>query len=243
MPESLELKKAELIELKPDFSGEKDGGKRVSVQFNPDSLKLSFANQISNDGQQGTAGKLHVGAGTTKLSLQLWFDLTRFENPGSAKDVRDLTQQITYFITPQQNAEKKFIPPAVQFHWGSFHFDGIVEAVEETLDYWSNDGLPLRASMSLSMSQQKIQLLESNVPGASKAEQIAGLLTQGGSATAGRSAGTTQLSLASLGATIQGMADASGRGDWQTIAAANGIENPRQLQPGQLLNLNPVTRR
>jgi hypothetical protein len=36
------------------------------------------------------------------------------------------------------------------------------------------------------------------------------------------------------------MADASGAADWQSVAAANGIENPRLLQPGQLLNLNPV---
>jgi hypothetical protein len=26
--------------------------------------------------------------------------------------------------------------------------------------------------------------------------------------------------------------------DWQSIASANGIENPRLLQPGQLINLN-----
>jgi hypothetical protein len=26
--------------------------------------------------------------------------------------------------------------------------------------------------------------------------------------------------------------------DWQSIATANGIENPRLLQPGQLINMN-----
>jgi hypothetical protein len=38
---------------------------------------------------------------------------------------------------------------------------------------------------------------------------------------------------------VQGLADGQGKGnDWQSIAAANGIENPRMLQPGQLLDMN-----
>jgi len=129
-----ELKKAELVELKQDFSDVKPDGKKVTVQFNPDSLKVSFANQIATEGagsQKGTPGQLHVGAGTTKMSLQLWFDLTRLsEGETPAKDVRDLTKQVTYFITPQEQQEgkeKKFIPPAVRFHWGTFTFDGIMD--------------------------------------------------------------------------------------------------------------------
>ena len=35
------------------------------------------------------------------------------------------------------------------------------------------------------------------------------------------------------------MAASRGLGDnWQAIAAANGIENPRLLTPGQLINMN-----
>jgi nucleoid-associated protein YgaU len=38
------------------------------------------------------------------------------------------------------------------------------------------------------------------------------------------------------------MAAAQGKGDqWQQIAAANTIENPRMLDPGQLINMNPPT--
>src|SRR5215203_5098708 len=133
------LIKAELLELKPDFSDIKGDGKRVAVQFNPDSLKVSFANQIATEGtgsQKGTPGQLHVGAGTTKMSLQLWFDVTRMADGATpAGDVRDLTKQVTFFITPKKenpNDDKKFIPPAVRFLWGTFHFDGIMDAVEET---------------------------------------------------------------------------------------------------------------
>jgi nucleoid-associated protein YgaU len=39
---------------------------------------------------------------------------------------------------------------------------------------------------------------------------------------------------------VQGLAANSGKGDdWQSIAAANNIENPRRLQPGQLIDMTP----
>ena len=52
--------------------------------------------------------------------------------------------------------------------------------------------------------------------------------------------GTQALTQAPAGATLQDLAAQAGLGDnWQAIAAANGIENPRRLAPGQFINLNP----
>jgi hypothetical protein len=248
MPEPLELAKAKLIELKPDFSYDPSYGKRATVQFNPDSLKVSFANQIATaegGSQKGTAGQLHVGVGTTKMGLQLWFDLTRLtEGATPTDDVRDLTKEVTFFITPKKQTsgkETKYIPPAVRFQWGTFTFDGIMESLEETLDYWSHDGKPLRATVSLSLSQQKIEAFELGARNAGKAQEISSLLSLMGGPTAGRAVGTTPMSQATAGTTLQSLADGAGT-DWQSIAAANGIETPRFLQPGRLVNLNPIIR-
>ena len=104
---------------------------------------------------------------------------------------------------------------------------------------WSNDGKPLRANMSISMSQQKIEAFKTTNRQAGPAQQIAQLVGRGGFA-GGQPPGTAPLVQAAAGATLQGLADASGSNDWQSIAAANGIENPRLLAPGQLVNLNPV---
>jgi len=230
------LKKARFVELGADFKA-KANGKVVEVQFNPETLKVSFANQIDQGGkteeksknkagdQSNKAGQQFVGAGTTKFSLQLWFDVNALQKEGqNVADVRDLTKEIAYFITPQKEGEK-FIPPAVQFLWGSFHFDGLMDSVEESLEFFSNEGVPLRASMSISMSQQKIE--EFSGGGTTKNPP-------GVSAT-----GTSPLTTVPAGATLQGMADKQGKGDnWQAIAAANNIENPRLLLPGTILNLN-----
>lgn len=245
MPGPYNLAKAELQELKPDFSDPKPGGSRVPVQFNPDSLKVSYANQIDAPSGPGSqkqkSGMLHVGSRTTKMTLTLWFDATRADASATGGDVRQLTDGVLYFMRPKPptgQQDKSLVPPAVRFLWGSFHFDGIIESVEETLDYWSNDGRPLRASMNLSFSQQDVETFNAGQD-SGNSQQIASLVAPG-SPAAGRPAGTTLMTAASAGATIQGMADISGGADWQTIASANGVENPRLLQPGQLINLNPT---
>jgi hypothetical protein len=229
MPDALKLEKAELRQLDADFKNEINADKTCKVQFNPDTLKVAFANQIQTPqgagDQKGTPARQFVGAGTTKLTLQLWFDVSQPLPEGQTQenDVRKLTQKVAYFITPTEEGGK-FVPPAVRFVWGSFQFDGLMESLEESLEFFSADGRPLRASMTLNLSQQKItKFTFRDTPGPG----------------AQQTPGTRPLAQASSGDTVQGMADSQGKGgDWQGIAAANGIENPRMLQPGQLLDMN-----
>jgi Contractile injection system tube protein len=234
-----DLAKAELRQLDSNFAKEIEKDTWCAVQFNPDSLKVSFANQLvqpSGAGdQRGSPARQFVGAGTTKLSLTLWFDVGSPQPPNASKvaDVRKLTQKVAYFITPKPVPGKKdkFTPPAVRFLWGSFQFDGMMDALEETLEYFSPQGTPLRASCGISLSQQKIQFAFRDT-GSGGTDSGAG--GPGGAATPG----TQPLAQAPAGSTVQGLADGAGKGDWQSIAAANGIENPRMLAPGQLLDLN-----
>src|ERR1700756_827828 len=96
------LAKAQLIELNQKFTDSKPGGQTVEVQFNPETLKVTYANQIEQpkggDQASGTAGRQFVGAGTTKLALQLWFDVTAMEQD-PVDDVRRLTQKVIFFMT------------------------------------------------------------------------------------------------------------------------------------------------
>jgi len=220
------LAKAKLIELDQSFSKEKDGGQHVEVQFNPESLKVTFANQLvqpqGGDQAAGNAGRQFVGAGTTKLALTLWFDVTAMEKD-AVDDVRRLTQKVVYFMTPQKSDAdpKRLSPPGIRFQWGSFLFDGMVEALEETLEFFSPDGKPLRANVSMTLSQQKI--LEASFKGDGKVPS---------------KPGQAPLKAAKQGDSLQNMAGQNGKGDWQGIAAANGIEDPLRMPAGALVDLN-----
>jgi hypothetical protein len=220
------LAKATLTELDEKFEDPKSGGQAVEVQFNPELLKVTFANQIvqpqGGDQSSGNSGRQFVGAGTTKLALQLWFDVTAMEKD-PVDDVRRLTQKVIFFMTPQKvkGDPKKLSPPGVQFQWGSFLFKGIVEGLEESLEYFSPDGKPLRASISLTLSQQKI--LETRFEGEGNVPLRPG---------------QAPLKAAKQGDTLQNMAARNGNRDWQSIAAANGIEDPMRIAPGALVDLN-----
>ena len=221
-----ELAKAKLIELDETFDKENKKGQVVEVQFNPESLKLTYANQLEQakggDQASGNAGRQFVGAGTTKLALQLWFDVTAMQKD-PVDDVRRLTQKVIYFMTPQDSKTdpKKQVPPGVRFSWGSFVFDGMVEGMEETIEFFSPEGKPLRASISLTMSQQKI--FKAELTGTGNVPVLPG---------------RKPLTSAKAGDSLQNMAAKNGKGNWQSIAAANGIEDPLRMSPGQLIDLN-----
>jgi hypothetical protein len=210
----------------------RDDKKKGMVQFNPETLKVSYANQLAGKddkktGSQadGNSGVQYVGSGSTKLSLQLWFDITAPMPKGQAAvdDVRRLTQQVTELMKPEKNDKGTYSPHEVCFEWGSFKFNGIIDALEESLEFFSETGVPLRASMSVSMSQQEI---------------LVATFASNAASSGLPSPGSNALTQATAGNTLQGLAAASGLGqDWQNIASGNGIENPRQLIPGQLIDL------
>lgn len=232
MPESMPLAKAKLIELKDDWSGKNPDGLEVVVQFNPESLKVTYSNQVvppqGKASQDGPAAFQFVGTGTTKLALQLWFDVSgqdeETENP--VVDVRNLTKNVAHFMTPKE-VGTQFVIPAVRFLWGSFSFDGVMDSLDESLEYFSREGYPLRASMSFGLTQQKIKAFTG----------AAGSGTSPGAA--GASPGTQPLTAARQGESVQAMVARGPAGaDWKAVASANGIENPRFLAPGTLVNLN-----
>jgi hypothetical protein len=236
------LLKAWLIELDEKLDKPEPGGKCIPVQFNPETLKVTYANQLvepkSGDQAAGTPGLQFVGRGTTKLALQLWFDVTAMNeivnnqsdhvNTGEqaiVDDVRRLTQHVVFFMTPNPSKSdpNKLAPPGLRFEWGSFAFNGIVEAMEETLEFFSPEGKPLRASITMTLVQQKILTREAK---------------HDSNAFIAPSTGHKPLAVAKAGNSVQGMAAAKGKSDWQGIAAANGIEDPLRMAAGTFLDLN-----
>src|SRR5579859_4883743 len=105
------LAKATLEPLMPDLDNPDTSAKdkKVTVQFNPDTLKISLSNSISTpDGsgdQRGSAPLQFVGAGSSKLTCTLWFDVTSAPVPAAppeaapADDVRKLTNRVAYYMT------------------------------------------------------------------------------------------------------------------------------------------------
>ncbi len=231
MPQPENLRKAELQKICWDRSGQASKvGAAVPVQFNPETLKLARSNQISGGNQSGGAAIQFSGRGTTKLSFDLWFDVTAPAPDSPAEtDVRKLTARVAEFMKtePKKGAKGKTVhqPPGIRFLWGSFLFEGVMESMNETLELFSADGRPLRASVSVGLVKQDVKVQFGPPPPA-------------GGVGAAAPPGTEPLERAEQGDTVQDIAARRGEaGNWQRIAAANGIENPRHLLAGTPIDL------
>ncbi len=194
------------------------------VQFNPASLKVSYANKTQTHDQGSGSAIQHLGRSSSTLSADLIFDVSG-ANASDTRDVRNTTQRIADFMratTKESQKKPEYKIYGVRFQWGTFLFDGILESMNETLELWSEDGRPLRSTVSISLQQPGIH--ETSEHSNSLAVSIQG--------------GITPMTPAPLGANLQTMvANARADTDWKTIAARNGIENPRHLPPGTLINL------
>jgi hypothetical protein len=217
MPVALSITKAYVQPVRWTESGQVETtGEKLYVQFNPQTLKVTYSNQKAGGDQPGTAPIQFVGKGTTKLAVELLFDVTGPMPDGSAlDDVRDLTLRLAAYLEPKEGTEEgQYVPPGIRFGWAALQFDGVLDSMDETLEFFAPSGKPLRATVSLQISKQEIKV---TVPAGSP--------------------GTSEQHLVEDGETLQGAAAAAGRGDWQNVAAANGIENPRMLQAGALVDL------
>jgi hypothetical protein len=243
----MQLTRAKLTELWPGpdhklKAQSHNGGapKVVRVQLNPQTLKVAFSNQNAGGDQPKGSPVQFVGKGTTKLSAELFFDVSQpvpigCEPPNG--DVRKLTKEIAYFMTPQRTEVKVKegethegdLPPGVRLQWGTFLFEGVMNSMDETLDLFSSDGKPMRATVAIALSKQEIQFaFGAGTPSLG-----------GGGAGPGRPpvTGARALHTPQAGESLQQILARTGVSDWQQRALRNGIENPRLLPPGVPLDL------
>ncbi|MGC0398689.1 hypothetical protein RKD27_001333 [Streptomyces sp. SAI-126] len=134
-------------------------GKGIVVQFNPTTLRLQYQNNKDIGGktvQNQTRQSFTVQPAT--LNFDLEFDTAEAAGtpgrPGETlpSDVRRRTAAVRQFVEP--GTEGGGVPPVLRFVWGRFTFTGIATQVTEELDYFAANGTPLRAKLSISITEQ-----------------------------------------------------------------------------------------
>ena len=134
-------------------------GQTIPVQFNPLSLQVEITNSINQQGEAGGTNQVSTQS-SAKLGLDLLFDTS-----AAGEDVRSKTRPLRAAVRAPQDAQgggdsaasdagAAFVPPLVTFQWGTFTFSGIAESYRETLDFFSADGVPLRAQVAMSLKEQ-----------------------------------------------------------------------------------------
>ncbi len=220
MPDQQKIQKAFIQEIEFLERGQvRVKGDKIPVQFNPQSLKIGYKNQKAGIGdQKGGSAIQFVGQGSTTMGVELLFDTSVSATAvGRVESVQNKTRSVIRFIKPARarntEGDINLVPPGIRFQWGTFQFDGVVDSIDETLEYFSSAGIPLRATVSLSMSRQDVA-----VPRPDKGTP-----------------GITPINSVRSGESLQQAAAIQGKSNWQDIARQNGIENPRLVAAGSRL--------
>jgi hypothetical protein len=132
-----------------------------SVQFNPASLEHTISNEF--DDRNGNNGaRQFVKKSSAKLTMTLVFDTTM-----DGSSVRTLVDPVTGLLKPAPRGGRKFAPK-VEFGWGAYSFKGVVEQYKETMDFFSASGVPLRASINLTLASQEVEFSSGPQPAADR---------------------------------------------------------------------------
>lgn len=127
---------------------------RIPVHFNPETLDITFTNTLQK-GRRNQPAQI-VNEATAKLSMELIFDTTL-----NGMDVRAETHKIAKMMDPAQhtprrrNADRVKVPAIVVFQWGTIRFEGYIDNYKERIEFFSSEGVPLRAIVTLSLTQQQ----------------------------------------------------------------------------------------
>ena len=167
------MAKARLVEVRWNAQQRQydrvDRGKVIPVHFDPESLKVAYANENRGGSQPSGGGAQYVGNQTSTLTVELLFDTTEPRGDASDRapnnDVRHITEKVSHFIKPSESSRpqggrstsRNRVPPLISFEWGTFLFRGTVESMDETLDYFSEEGVPMRATIRLTIKNQDIR--------------------------------------------------------------------------------------
>jgi hypothetical protein len=230
------LAKAQFTRLHAD--GTPDGAP-FDVVFNPTEYTLSKGAQIADINIPGLDSPIQqfIRGQTETLSLDLFFDSTDGGTDANATPVTEQTDKFYQLIKIEQGTHA---PPVVFFSWGGSAFPGqrsywelasqqrfgfkcLVESVRQRFTMFSSLGVPLRATLSLTLREYK-----------TLSEQLAELNLQ--------SPDHTRAHVVQAGETISRIADQfyGDPAQWRIIAAANSIDDPLDLAPGTVLQIPPT---
>jgi phage tail protein X len=208
------------------------------VQYNPAEFSLDKGVQLAEIAIPGLDSPLvqFVRGQNEKLSVDLFFDTTDDGTGARATSVTTKTDPIYSLVKIEPAGHA---PPIVTFAWNAAFpgadlpavsgnqrrnaFKGVVESCRQKFTFFSPQGVPLRATLTLSLREYKTleeQLAQLNL---SSPERTHAYLTRDGD------------TLSRIAAHYYGRA-----GEWRAIAEANEIDDPRRLDPGVLLTVPSI---
>ncbi|GAA4474444.1 CIS tube protein [Phytohabitans houttuyneae] len=204
---------ARLEIVRPVIADER--ARRVPLRFNPTDYKLSKSNTFAEIAIPGLESPpiQYVRGGSETLTVEALVDTS-----DTVEDVRaKYVERLRGLMTPDS---REHAPPIVRFVWGRSVFTGVMEKLDITYQLFLPDGTPLRAKLELGLKEYRPAAVQAMDPPRSSPTVEKSYLVRRGD------------TLSSIAAALYRRPDA-----WRELARANGITDPRDLRPGQVLTV------
>lgn len=207
----------------------------LPIQYNPTELSFEKQAQIAEITIPGLDAPIQqfVRGNAEKLTLEIFCDTT---DDGTGVNARSVTEETDKYYQLTKIIPTRHAPPTVTFYWNDKFpganldekwgnqrrnsFTGVAESVRQRFTMFSVEGVPLRATVTLVLREYR-----------TIDEQIHQINPS--------SPDRTHSHVLRVGETLSAVAaryyDRSG--EWRRIADRNGLEDPRRLQPGQVLQV------
>lgn len=187
---------------------------RLDVLFNPSEYVVESQNEYSWNKVPGLSQPIaqFVSGEAATLTMDLFFDTYE-----AGTDVREKTMQVVSLLEVDKDLHA---PPLCKFVWGTFQFKGVIEKITQTYTMFLDSGIPVRAKLKVTFKAVQ-----------SMTEQFKDIPRQ--------SADRTKQRMVKQGDQLWQIAaeEYEDPGLWREIARANGIANPKQLEPGTVIKI------
>lgn len=205
-----------------------DKNKVISVLFNPTEYSFDRTNAYKATAIPGLGAPIlqFVNGECDQLSMELFLDdYTDPEGPTSlrqkekdpvAKRLKDLSKLLE--IDRDLHA-----PSPVRFNWGPMEFAAVIEKLGRKVTKFHPDGTPARATLAVSFKEYRTLRQQLEDPRRESADKTKRRVVVG------------RESLWAIAAR-----EYDDPSEWVRIAEANDLDDPREITPGDWLELPPI---
>lgn len=218
-----QLKKATITVL----DGE-DKGRTISVLFNPTEYSFERSNAYKAVPVPGLSSPImqFVNGEADHLQMDLFLDdYTDPEGPTSRerKEPHPVMNRIRAISKLLAVDSKLHAPPPVRFNWGPMEFTAVIEKLGRKVTMFQPDGTPARATLSVSFKEYRTLKEQLEAPRRESADKSKRRVIVG------------RDSLWAIAAR-----EYNDPNEWLRIAQANDLDDPREIAPGDWVELPPM---
>lgn len=205
-----------------------DKGKVIPVLFNPTEYSFERTNSYKTTAVPGLGSPLiqFVNGECDQLSMELFLDdYTDPNGPTSLQQPeRDPVATRLAAISKLLEIDRDLhAPPPVRFNWGPMEFSAVIEKLGRKVTMFHPDGTPARATLSVNFKEYRTLRQQIEDPRRESADKTKRRVVVGREALwwiAAREYDDPK--------------------EWTRIAAANDLDDPREIAAGDWLELPPI---